>query len=155
MKNGQCAVGFGPHLMFHGFRCSGSRLDDLDLLYETLESLPDRIHMTKIMPPYVFRKVTSSGRALGCSGFVLIAQSHISIHTFPRRGIVTADIFSCESFDVEDALGSLKEAFLPERVEWHLLDRGREFPRDIAGSKVLVEQERRRVVTALELEALR
>ena len=154
MKNGQSAVGFGPHLMFHGFRCSGARLDDLDLLYQTLESLPDRIHMTKIMPPYVFRNVTTAGR-VGCSGFVLIAQSHISIHTFPRRGIVTADIFSCEAFDVEDALGALKDTFLPERVEWHLLDRGREFPRDIAGSKALVEQERRRVATALGLGALR
>ena len=155
MKNGQSAVGFGPHLMFHGFRCSPTRLDDLELLYQTLESLPDRIRMTKIMPPYVFRNVTSAGRVVGCSGFVLIAQSHVSIHTFPRRGIVTADIFSCESFDVEDALGSLKEVFLPERVEWHLLDRGREFPRDIAGSKALVEQERRRVATALGLEAMR
>ena len=155
MKNQQSAVGFGPHLMFHGFRCAGSRLDDLELLYQTLEGLPDRIRMTKIMPPYVFRNVTRAGQVVGCSGFVLIAQSHISIHTFPRRGIVTADIFSCESFDVEDALSSLKEVFLPERVEWHLLDRGREFPRDIAGSKVLVEQERRRVATALGLEAMR
>jgi S-adenosylmethionine decarboxylase len=155
LNNGNSAVGFGPHLMFHGFRCEGSRLDDLDLIYRTLEALPDRIRMTKIMPPYVFRNVSSAGTAVGCSGFVLIAQSHISIHTFPRRGIITADIFSCDNFEVQDALASLKDAFQPTRVEWHLLDRGREFPRDIAGSKALVEQERRRVATALGLEALR
>ena len=155
MINRNSAVGFGPHLMFHGFRCEGSRLDDLDLIYRTLDTLPDRIRMTKIMPPYVFRNVSSAGTVVGCSGFVLIAQSHISIHTFPRRGIITADIFSCDNFEVQEALGSLKDAFQPTRVEWHLLDRGREFPRDIAGSKVLVEQERRRVATALGLEALR
>ena len=32
----------------------------------------------------------------GLSGFVLIAESHISIHTFPRRGFVTADVYSCQ-----------------------------------------------------------
>ena len=149
------AVGFGPHLMFHGFRCDGPRLEDLDRIYRTLDLLPDRIRMTKIMPPYVFRNVSSAGKVVGCSGFVLIAQSHISIHTFPRRGIVTADIFSCDNFEVQEALESLKDAFRPTRVERHLLDRGREFPRDIAGSKALVEQERRRVATALGLEALR
>jgi len=154
MNQGHAVVGFGPHLMFHGFRCESSRLDDLDLVYRTLDRLPDRIRMTKIMPPYVFRNVSKFGAVVGCSGFVLIAQSHISIHTFPRRGIVTADIFSCDNFEVQDALESLKDAFQPTRVEWHLLDRGREFPRDIAGSKAQVEQERRRVATALGLEAL-
>jgi len=155
MNDARYAVGFGPHLMFHGFRCPVSRLEDLDRLYQVLDGLPDRIQMTKIMPPYVFRHVTPSGRLNGCSGFVLIAQSHISIHTFPQRGIVNADIFSCENFDVEDAIGMLREAFRPARHEWHLLDRGREFPRDIAGSRALVGQERRRVATALGLEALR
>jgi len=141
--------------MFHGFGCPAGRLEDLNRIYQLLDRLPDRIHMTKIMPPYVFRHVNASGRTSGHSGFVLIAQSHISVHTFPARGIVNADIFSCESFDVEDALSALRETFCPRRVEWHLLDRGREFPRDIAGSRALVGQERRRVATALGLEALR
>ncbi len=111
--------------------------------------------MTRIMPPYVFRHATSRGRITGYSGFVLIAQSHISLHTFPSRHLVHADIFSCEPFDVEDALATLGEAFLPQRMEWHLLDRGREFPRDLVGSRALVEQHRRRVAAGLGLEALR
>ena len=148
-------MGFGPHLVFHGFRCETSRLDDLDVLYRVLDGLPDRIHMTKIMPPYVLKHADAAGQVTGYSGFVLIAQSHISIHTFPARGLVTADIFSCENFDVEDAIGALRQTFQPKRVEWQLLDRGSEFPRDIAGSRSAVDQERRRVASALGLEALR
>jgi S-adenosylmethionine decarboxylase len=149
------ATGFGPHLLYQGYGCRPSRLSDLDRLYRLLEHLPDRIRMTRIMPPYVFRHADGDGKVTGYSGFVLIAQSHVSVHTFPAQRAVGADVFSCESFDVEDALAVLGTAFRPERVEWHLLDRGIEFPRDVAGSRALVEQERRRVATALGLEALR
>ena len=155
MKDGRCGMGFGPHLVFHGLRCPASRLEDMDRLYRLLDSLPDRIHMTKIMPPYVLRHTDAAGAVTGYSGFVLIAQSHITVHTFPPRGLVSADIFSCENFDVEDALRALKETFRPQKVDWQLLDRGSEFPRDIAGSRALVEQERRRVASALGLEVLR
>jgi S-adenosylmethionine decarboxylase len=155
MEAGRCGVGFGPHLVFHGFRCPASRLDDLGHLYRLLDELPERIHMTKIMPPYVLRHDARGGAEKGFSGFVLIAQSHISIHTFPSRGLVSVDVFSCEVFDVEDAIAELRRSFRPRRIEWQLLDRGSEFPRGIAGSRAVVGQERRRVASALGLEALR
>ena len=153
--NGSPAVGFGPHLLYQAYGCPATRLEDLEGLYRLLEGMPDRIRMTRIMPPYVFRHAAPSGPSAGFSGFVLIAQSHISIHTFPSRRVVNADVFSCENFDVEDALSALRDAFRPRRVEWHLLDRGREFPRDLAGSRALVEQHRRRVAAGLGLEVLR
>jgi len=148
-------VGFGPHLLYQAYGCPASRLEDLEGLYRLLEDVPDRIRMTRIMPPYVFRHANAGGRFTGFSGFVLIAQSHISVHTFPNRRVVNADIFSCENFDVEDALSAFRDAFRPQKVEWHLLDRGREFPRDLAGSRALVEQHRRRVAAGLGLEAMR
>jgi S-adenosylmethionine decarboxylase len=148
-------VGFGPHLLYQAYGCPAPRLDDLGGLYELLDQMPSRIRMTKIMPPYVLRHTDSRGRFIGYSGFVLIAQSHISVHTFPDQRFLNADIFSCETFDVGAALSILRAAFHPQKVDWRLLDRGREFPRDIAGSRALVEQERRRVATALGLEAMR
>ena len=155
MSEGRRGVGFGPHLVFHGFRCPVSSLDDFEHLYQVLDDLPQRIHMTRIMPPSVLRHEVEGGAEKGFSGFVLIAQSHISIHTFPHKGLVSVDIFSCETFDVEDAIAELRQSFRPRRIEWQLLDRGSEFPRDIAGSRALVGQERRRVVSALGLGALR
>ncbi|HET9327938.1 MAG TPA: S-adenosylmethionine decarboxylase [Candidatus Eisenbacteria bacterium] len=153
--NGSPMVGFGPHLLYQAYGCPATRLDDLGRLYQLLEGMPDRIRMTRIMPPYVFRHASPGRRATGFSGFVLIAQSHISVHTFPSRRVVNADIFSCENFDVEDALSVLGDAFHPQKVEWHLLDRGREFPRDLAGSRALVEQHRRLVAAGLGLEVPR
>jgi len=145
-------VGFGPHLVYDGYGCPSGQLDDLDALYRLLDGLPGRIHMTKIMPPYVFRHASPVGGE-GLSGFVLIAESHISIHMFPARHFVNVDIFSCEDFDVETALAELKQAFRPHRVEWKLLDRGREFPKQVSGARALVVRERRAMAKGLGLEA--
>ncbi|NOT35628.1 MAG: S-adenosylmethionine decarboxylase proenzyme [Candidatus Eisenbacteria bacterium] len=137
-------TGFGPHLVFDAYGCPPDRLGDLQGLYGLLDGLPERIQMTKIMPPYVFRHAGAPGME-GLSGFVLIAESHISIHTFPKRKFINVDIFSCNDFDVEDALRELTGAFSPRRVDWRLLDRGLEFPKNLGDSRQLVEQERRRV----------
>ena len=52
-----------------------------------------------LMQPLTFRgdyRPNNKKDPGGLSGFVLIAESHISIHRFPRRGFVTADVYSCQ-----------------------------------------------------------
>jgi S-adenosylmethionine decarboxylase len=147
--------GFGPHLVFDGYGCSADRLHDLDRIYTLLDSLPGRVRMTKIMPPYVFRHATPGRGGDGISGFVLIAESHIAVHTFPQRHFLNADLFSCQTFDVELVLAALKETFAPRRVDWRLLDRGLEFPRTIGPARASMLEDRALVARDLELEVLR
>ena len=147
--------GFGPHLVFDGYGCPVDRLDNVSRLYNLLDRLPDRINMTKIMPPYVFRHGHSGEPSEGLSGFVLIAESHISMHTFLSRRFVNVDIFSCENFDVEDALSALRRAFMPEQVEWKLFDRGREFPKQLGRSRAVVSRDRKTLARTLGLEVTR
>ena len=137
-------TGFGPHLIYDGYGCPSSRLEDLQGLYRLLDELPDRIRMTKIMPPYVFRHGVKDGSQV-LSGFVLIAESHISVHTFPTRKFINVDVFSCNPFDVEETLAALREAFPAKRVDWKLLDRGLEFPKNIGDTRTMVERDRRLV----------
>ncbi len=151
----EVGLGFGPHLVFDGYRCPVARLSDLDRLYEFLDRLPDRIGMTRIMPPYVFRHAEGEPASEGLSGFVLIAESHISVHTFPSRRFVNADVFSCEPFDVQVVLAELKAAFGPTRMEWKLLDRGREFPKSVGQSRAVVMQDRWHVARTVGLEVSR
>ena len=139
-------LGFGPHLVFDGYECLLRRLEDLDGLYRFLDRLPDQIRMTKIMPPYVFRHGTPGTPDAGVSGFVLIAESHISVHTFPARRYMNVDIFSCEPFAVEGAIKVIKRVFAPRRVDWKLLDRGREFPKSLDRSRSIVERDRVSIV---------
>ncbi|HYM80643.1 MAG TPA: adenosylmethionine decarboxylase [Candidatus Limnocylindria bacterium] len=141
--------GFGPHLMLDGYGCEKSKLEDLNLIYRILDELPARIGMTRIMPPYVFRYSGLKPEDWGISGFVLIAESHISIHTFPEKNFVSVDIFSCKSFDTEFASRYLQEAFGMSKVESNVLDRGTEFPKTLNGAARVARAERRRARPAV------
>ena len=138
-------LGFGPHLVMDARGCVSRRLDDISGLYRLLDSFPAKIGMTKIMPPYVFAHGEPGTAEYGLSGFVLIAESHISIHTFPLTGQVKVDIFSCEQFDVKQAIGLLRDYFKPKKCSHRVLQRGMEFPRRIDLSREVVEKDRRRV----------
>jgi S-adenosylmethionine decarboxylase len=53
----------------------------------------------------------------GVSGVVVLAESHISIHTWPERDFAAVDIFMCGSCNPYDSLPILKAAFQPESVQ--------------------------------------
>ena len=129
--------------MLDGYGCDKAKLTDLNLIYRILEELPARIGMTKIMPPYVFKYSGLKPEDWGLSGFVLIAESHISIHTFPDKNYVSVDIFSCKAFDTDFAGDYLKRTFGMTKVECNILDRGTEFPKDINGAATEVRSQRR------------
>ncbi|MBI5168829.1 MAG: adenosylmethionine decarboxylase [Candidatus Eisenbacteria bacterium] len=138
-------TGFGPHLMLDGYGCDKERLTDLNLIYRILEELPARIGVTRIMPPYVFKYSGLKPEDWGLSGFVLIAESHMSIHTFPEKSSVSVDIFSCKAFDTELATEYLKSTFAMGKVECNVLDRGSEFPKEMSAAAGAVRAPRRRV----------
>lgn len=136
------------HLIIDGFNGDQTRMADLEFIYSLLDEYPGRIGMRKIMPPYVFRYVDSKPEDWGISGFVLIAESHISIHTFPDRAHVNIDIFSCKSFDAELATEHLSEAFGLGDVKMRILERGLEYPFDVQLATGIVSGERSELMSA-------
>ena len=57
------------------------------------------------------------GAQKGVSGVVVLAESHIAIHTWPERGYAAVDVFMCGACDPYRAVAVLEEALLPGRVE--------------------------------------
>jgi S-adenosylmethionine decarboxylase len=55
----------------------------------------------------------SFGDALGVTGVVLLAESHISIHTWPEYGFAAADIFMCGDAQPRLALDIIERALSP------------------------------------------
>jgi S-adenosylmethionine decarboxylase len=65
----------------------------------------------------------------------VLAESHISIHSWPEHGYAALDVFMCGQTNPRLAIDVLKEAFTPGKVlvKEHL--RGKEMQRWNAGSK--------------------
>lgn len=47
----------------------------------------------------------------GVSGAVIIAESHLAIHTWPEHGFAAVDFFSCGAVDMDRSIAHLKAAF--------------------------------------------
>jgi S-adenosylmethionine decarboxylase len=63
------------------------------------------------------------GEGMGVTGVVLLAESHISIHTWPEDGFAAADIFMCGKTDPQRALAILRAALAPSGCTVHTLRR--------------------------------
>ena len=61
-----------------------------------------------------FHHFTPNG---GVSGVVVLAESHISIHTWPERGFAAVDIFMCGVCDPGKAIPVLERTFNPARID--------------------------------------
>jgi S-adenosylmethionine decarboxylase len=69
-----------------------------------------------------FHHFTPNG---GVSGVVVLAESHISIHTWPEHDFAAVDIFMCGACDPYRSIPVLRRAFAPDRVELNEQRRGR------------------------------
>ena len=69
-----------------------------------------------------FHHFTPNG---GVSGVLVLAESHISIHTWPERSFAAIDIFMCGICDPRRAIPVLERVFRPARTELDEQLRGR------------------------------
>lgn len=81
------------HLMLDGYGGSENRLDDLRTVNAVLNDLINALHLESVMPPfllpYYYAKDSDDD---GISAFIILRGGHITLHTFPRRGCVFADL---------------------------------------------------------------
>ncbi|MEM5772783.1 MAG: adenosylmethionine decarboxylase [Candidatus Aenigmatarchaeota archaeon] len=141
---------FGPHLTLDLYQCNRKKLSDKNFILSFLEELADVIEMRKIAPAQVveYPGNPNSFDAGGISAFVLIAESHISIHTFVKQAFASVDIFSCKDFDLKKAEAFVVERLEPKKVEKHFITRGKEFPKDVKKASKIVAKERRKIISS-------
>ena len=128
------------HLAIDGYGASAEKLRNTDRVYQFLDEYPDAIGMNKIVPPQVYTYHGKNPEDWGVSGFVIIAESHISVHTFPDRQYVNVDIFSCKDFDAVSSLEGVKDAFGLNDVSVWTLDRGIDYATPREGYNGMVRE---------------
>lgn len=117
---------FGCHLTLDGYGGAAERLNDRGLIQGLLATLPERLGMQPLHQPAVLQVPPLSEKdGGGYSGFVIVAESHISLHTFPDRGFVSADVYTCRSsMDIQAVVDHFKVAFALGEVETNFILRG-------------------------------
>lgn len=130
------------HLIIDGFGGDTTMMWDMERLRTFLYEYPANLGMTRITEPEVLEYHGDKPEDSGISGFVIIAESHISVHTFPHREYVNIDLFSCKSFDHEQAIADARSLFDLADVKTWLLDRGLEWSTAAQGADETNKQRR-------------
>lgn len=120
---------FGEHLTIDGYQCDRDKLDDPSLVRHCLAELPAKLKMKKLSAPEVY---FAKGNALkdpgGWSGYVIIEESHISIHTFPFFQFVSIDVYTCKNdMDNKYIENFFKNAYEIRSMEKNFIIRGKHF----------------------------
>lgn len=129
MKNTQ-ATHFGVHYMLDAYNAHPEKLKDKEALTELLTNLPNEVGMYAISKPVVVEVGPNNKKDPGgVSGFVMVAESHISFHTFPGRGFVTIDAYTCNDSIPKDELTSRFKAYFEfEEADVQVVKRGTNYP---------------------------
>ena len=79
----------GKHCILELYDCDPARLDDEAFLRTTITTAAKRAGAT------LLNLITHSFEPQGVTGLALLAESHISIHTWPESGYAAVDVFTC------------------------------------------------------------
>ncbi|PWK62667.1 adenosylmethionine decarboxylase [Roseicyclus mahoneyensis] len=110
------AVYAGTHLIIDVQ--AGARLDDEAHIRQTLQDCVDACGAT------LLHLHTHRFSPQGITGVAVLAESHMSVHTWPEIGYAAFDVFMCGAADPWQAVGVLKAAFATDSVSVRALRRG-------------------------------
>ncbi len=115
------------HLLIDGSFGDIDKMYNQEALTSFLKEYPSTLGMNIIHGPVVLPYSAPDPLDSGISGFVVIAESHISVHTFPERDYINIDIFSCRSFDSDKAIRDIKTFFSLKNIKSWIVERGLEY----------------------------
>ncbi len=109
----------GRHLVVEYSECDKLKLNDARYLEDAMNEAVRKSGAT------IVRSVFHRYNPQGVSGVVVIAESHISIHTWPEYGYAAVDFFTCgESVDPYKAHAYMKEMLAARQAQVQELKRG-------------------------------
>ncbi|MBI4051983.1 MAG: adenosylmethionine decarboxylase [Elusimicrobia bacterium] len=119
-QNGDSDPGsLGRHLIIELYECDPKAVGDVQRVENTMT------HAAKAIHAKIVDVVFHSFNPQGISGVVVIAESHLAIHTWPEYHYAAVDIFTCgRSIDPWKAYPVLKREFKAKRMKAMELKRG-------------------------------
>ncbi|MDJ0774087.1 MAG: adenosylmethionine decarboxylase [Mastigocoleus sp. MO_167.B18] len=121
--NNQPLVPVGSHCILELYECPNHLLNDFEFISQAL------VEAVKEAKSTLLKEVTHQFEPYGITALALLAESHISVHTWPEIGYVAIDMFTCgEHAQPEKACNYLAKAFQANKHVLLTLPRGRISP---------------------------
>ena len=104
----------GRHVVIDAWTQQAHIINDAELVGDLLNELVELVGMQILRPAEIVAvpldpSVTSGEDDGGVTGTVILTTSHASVHTWPLRGHVSFDLFSCKDFSVKQVVDFLVE----------------------------------------------
>lgn len=110
----------GSHTFWELEGVEFSKLDDLDLIESAM------VRAAKECGATILDEISHQFHPQGVTFLLLLAESHLSFHSWPEKGAAAVDLFSCSpSIDPSSITRALNEVFRPERIAERELLRGK------------------------------
>lgn len=121
---------FGEHITIDGYGGDPKLLNDKKIVSFVLSDLAKKLDMHTLSQPLVIQAPDNAIKDPGgWSGFVIIAESHIALHTFPKRRFVSADVYTCRNgLNPQIIIDYFTETFKLTDVETNFIKRGTRYP---------------------------
>jgi S-adenosylmethionine decarboxylase len=120
----------GRHLIAEFYGCDPVVSDDLPRLRRLMVTATRRVGAT------VIGEVFHHFAPQGVTGSVVIAESHLSVHTWPESGYVSVDVFTCGGLDPRPAFDFLADKLTA--TEYRVLEIVRGLDADVARAAKLL-----------------
>jgi S-adenosylmethionine decarboxylase len=109
----------GQHCTWDVYHADRTRLSFVPHIEQMLHAIIDTLKLAKVSAAF------KQFEPAGVTGFILLEESHISIHTWPEHNFAAIDVFSCQPFDVEPVNRMLAEMLQSDEIICQTWERGR------------------------------
>lgn len=117
----------GRHILSEFYGCDPGELNNPETIKRLMNQAAD------ISGATIVQSVFHMFSPHGVSGVVVVAESHLAIHTWPEYGYAAVDYFSCGPVDTEAAIRYLEEKLGAEKVTIREIERGALVPSVVKG----------------------
>lgn len=118
-ENGKTQIHLGQHVLAEFFECDPNILNNVHLVEKLMIEAALECGAT------IVQKCFHMFNPYGVSGVVIIAESHLAIHTWPELGYAAVDLFTCgDKCDPKVSYEYLKKMFNSKKALYKELKRG-------------------------------
>ena len=118
-KDGKTHIHLGQHVLAEFFECDPNILNNVNMVEKLMVNAALECGAT------VVQKCFHMFNPYGVSGVVIIAESHLAIHTWPELGYAAVDLFTCgDKCDPKISYQYLKKMFNSKNASYTELKRG-------------------------------